>query len=133
MQCDFHKDFPCGCEPTFICVYTFRSVCLCAFLRPNTHTRAINPQSLHLLPFSWPHKPQAMSEMCHALCLVLCVCACVCAGRAKPAWHTKGGERCYLVSKLSLCLPYISAPKPHRLSITERKSLLPRERVLETP
>lgn len=58
-----------------------------------------------------------MSEMCHT---GLCVCVCV-RGRAKPAWHTKAGERCYLVSELSLCLPYISAPKPQRLSITGEK------------
>lgn len=107
-----------------LCVYSFTSVC---FLSPHTHAWTIIPQSLHPLPFSRPHKPQAMSEMCHTLCV------CACAGRAKPPWHTKGGERCYLVSELSLCLPYISAPKPHRLSITERRSLLPREKVLETP
>lgn len=45
---------------------------------------------------------------------------CVCE-RVKLAWHTKGGERCYLLSELRLCLPYISAPKPLRLSITHRK------------
>lgn len=109
-----------------LCVYSFTSVCVC-FLSPHTHAWTIIPQSLRPLPFSRPHKPQAMSEMCHTLCV------CVCVGRAKPPWHTKGGERCYLVSELSLCLPYISAPKPHRLSITKRRSLLPRERVLETP
>lgn len=58
----------------------------------------------HPLPFSRPHEPQAMSEMWQ-----FCVWWW---GGAKPRQHPKGAERCYLVSELSLCLPYISAPKP---------------------
>lgn len=118
----FPQDCPCGCKHISVC--TRRS----AFLKLSVHTRT--HCGLNSLTLSEPHKPQAMSEMCHALCLLQ---SHVYTGRAKPAWHTKGGERCYLVSKLSLCLTYISAPKPPRLSITQKKSLLPRERVLETP
>lgn len=124
----FPQDCPCGCKP--ISVYTRRSVCFWSPLHPHTHTLTRTKWGLHFLTLSEPHKPQAMSEMCHAPCLLQ---SHVYTGRAKPAWHTKGSERCYLVSKLSLCLTYISAPKPPRLSITEKKSLLPRERVLETP
>lgn len=122
----FPQDCPCGCKP--ISVYTRGSVCFWRQARACAHTHT--HCGLHFLTLSEPHKPQAMSETCHALCLLQ---SHVYTGRAKPAWHTKGGERCYLVSKLSLCLTYISAPKPPHLSITEKKSLLPRERVLETP
>lgn len=92
-------------------VHQMRYVCLCVLLRPNTHVWAINPRvSTFSLFHSLPSpKPWVKCAMLYA---------CMCAVRAKPAWHTKGGERYYLVSKLSLCLPYINAPKPHCLSIT---------------
>lgn len=95
-------------------------VCVCVATDTDTHTQPSMSQSRHLLPLSRPCKPQAMSEMCHASCFCVCVNVCVCE-RVKLAWHTKGGERCYLLSELRLCLPYISAPKPLRLSITHRK------------
>lgn len=92
------------------------------------HTHRHTDYCLHspFLSLTSP-KPREKCAMLYVFFRVMCT------EREKLAWHTKGSERCYLVSKLSLCLTYISAPKPPCLSITEKKSLLPRERVFETP
>lgn len=98
---------------------------LCVVEPPPTHTHTHPHEPPPSRSFTAPQAPS------HEWNVPRSASGCVC-GKAKPPWHTKDGERCYLLSKLSLCLPYISAPKPPRLPITERKTASPRERVLET-
>lgn len=94
----------------------FVSTSLC--VRAHTHIGMTHPRASTLSLLHGPTSPKPWVK-CAMLRVRLCVC-----GKAKPLWHTKEGERCYLLSKLSLCLPYISAPKPPRLPITGRKRLV---------